>query len=196
MTTRMAYSAEQKETATSLALEHGVKAAAAQTGINLNSLRSWVTRRQHGLPLDATPKKNERQRPHERPESPPLPEGVTLTDESGAIRTPRSLYISVARADGWWLEDRSNVTIDLLGRKQIKSWRHRPVASWVVIERQNGGLDDEPKWRDLVAYVPGLGGDNEALPDETVHESELDCLGPHGCTGHDLDIKKTPEVSA
>ena len=196
MTTRLAYTAEQKAEATSMALRLGVAVAAGALGINGNSIRSWLTRRQHGLPLADTPVKTERQRPHERPESPPLPEGVTLVDETGALRTPRSLYISVAPAKGFWLEDRSFTTTAVgARRKHTDSWHHRPVAAFAIVERVNVGLD-EPPWRECVAMVPGYGQDNEGFIEEVVHESQLDCVGPHGCTGHDLDIKKTPEVSA
>jgi hypothetical protein len=137
------------------------------------------------LPLDATPKKNERQRPHERPESPPLPEGVTLVDETGALRTPRSLYISIAPSSGWWLADWTNTRTTVgARRKQSKTWRHRPVAAFAVLERQNPA---EESWREIVALCPGYGQDNEGFIEEVVHESQLDCVGPHGCTGHDLE---------
>jgi len=200
MTTRMAYSAEAKAEAVSLALQIGARAAAAQTGISVNTIRAWVARRQRGLPLNSTPKKTERHLVNDRPESPPLPDGVTLTDETGALRTPRSLYVSVAPSSGWWLADWSNTTTEVgARRKQSKSWHHRPVAAFAIIERLNVGLD-EPPWRECVALSIGYGTDNEGLLEECFHESTLPCVGPNGCTGHlieDLAIKKkTPEVSA
>jgi transposase-like protein len=194
--TRLAYTAEQKAEATSMALRLGVAVAAGALGINRNSIRSWVTRRQHGLPLDATPKVHPRHPANERPEAPPLPDGVTLVDESGAIRTPRSLYISVAPAKGFWLEDRSFTTTAVgARRKHTDSWHHRPVAAFAIVERVNVGLD-EPPWRECVALCIGYGPDNEALLEECVHESDLTCIGPHGCTGHvEVLVKTVKEIT-
>ena len=200
MTTRAAYSAEQKAEATSLSFQIGARVASEQTGVNLNSLRTWVNRRQHGLTLSATPQVHPRHPANERPESPPMPDISALVDETGALRTPRSLYVSVAPSSGWWLADWSNTTTEVgARRKQSKSWHHRPVAAFAIIERLNVGLD-EPPWRECVALSIGYGTDNEGLLEECFHESTLPCVGPNGCTGHlieDLAIKKkTPEVSA
>jgi hypothetical protein len=138
-------------------------------------------------------------RPNERPERPPVAEGVTLTDENGQIRTPRSLYVSLAPATGWWFEDRGNITTTAgARRKQTNSWHHRAVSAFAIVERLNVGLG-EPPWRECVAMIPGYQIDQEALLEEVVHESELDCIGPHGCAGHAEvpDIKKsTQEVIA
>jgi len=199
MSGRRAYTADEKAVATSLALQHGVAVAAAQTGIPANTLRGWRQRRNSGLPLDATPQKTPRQQPHDRPEPPPLPDGCTRVDENGHIRTPRSLFISLSPSKGFWLEDRSNITTEWQGRRRLDSWRHRPVAAFAVVERINVGLG-EPPWREIVGVVPNYGLDEECLVSECVHESELPCTGPHGCVGHlveDLDIKKrTQEVIA
>jgi transposase-like protein len=125
MKTRAAFTAERKAEAVSDALRLGVRVAAATLGINLNTIRAWVARRQHGLPLANTPKADPRHLKRtaetsavERPVSPPLPPGVTLVGEQGHIRTPRSLYISVARADGWWFEDWSNTTTTVGARRK------------------------------------------------------------------------------
>jgi transposase-like protein len=197
MSGRRAYTADEKATATSLALEHGVKFAAAKTGIPANTIRGWRQRRLAGLLLDATPQRHERHLANERPESPPLPDGVTLVDENGHVRTPRTLYVSVARATGWWFEDRGNVTTAVgARRKQTDSWHHRPVAAFAVCERTNVGLG-EPPYREIVAMIPGYGIEQQALLEEVVHESELDCIENGGCAGHVEDLAKTPkEITA
>jgi transposase-like protein len=191
--TRLAYTAVEKAEATSRAFEIGASKAAAQTGISPNTLRSWCQRRNSGLALNATPQTHERRLRSERPLSPPLPEGVSLVDESGRIRTPRSLYISVAEASGWWFADRSGITPALARKRGGYTWRHVKVAAFAIIERVNVGLD-EPPYRECVAMVPGYGLDQQALVGEVAHESELPCIGPHGCSGHVEDIasKKKP----
>ena len=198
MTTRAAYSANEKEAATSIALQRGVKVAAAETGVNLNSLRSWVTRRQHGLPLNSTPKVHPRHPANERPVRPELPEGVTTVDEQGRIRTPRSLFLSVGSSKGWFYEDRADA-VNVKRKRGTYTYRHIPVAMWALIERVNVG-QGEPPWREIVGIVPRASADQEVMPEECFHESTLPCVGPNGCTGHlieDLAIKKkTPEVSA
>jgi hypothetical protein len=179
MTTRMAYSAEQKETATSLALEHGVKAASEQTGVNLNSIRGWVTRRQHGLPLDATPQVHERHAANERPESPPMPDISALVDADGCLRCPRSLYVSVSDARGWFWADMPGVP----RKKNPPPWFHRPVAMWALVQRTNVGLD-EPPWREIVGIVPRASADQEVMVEECYHASALACLVDGRCVGH------------
>jgi transposase-like protein len=184
--TRRAYTAEEKETATSLALEHGVKAASEQTGVNLNSIRSWITRRQHGLPLHATPKVHERHLATQRPVSPPLPDISALVDDQGCLRCPRSLYVSVSDARGWFWADIPGVP----RKKNPPPWFHRPLALWAVLERVNDDLPDY-KWRDLVGICPRAGLDEEVLVCECYHESELAaCLVDGRCSGHTESLKE------
>jgi transposase-like protein len=181
----MAYTAEQKAEATSMALRLGVAVAAGALGINRNSIRSWVTRRQHGLPLDATPKVHPRHPANERPESPPLPDISALVDDQGALRCPRSLYVSVSDARGWFWADMSGVP----RKKNPPPWFHIPVAMWALIERVNVGLD-QPKWVDLVGIVPRASADQEVMVEECYHESELDCIVNGRCGGHTESLKE------
>jgi hypothetical protein len=159
--TRLAYTADEKAVAVSIALEHGVRFAAAETGVNRHTLRMWRSRRNRGLALNATPQKNPRRTANERPVSPPLPPGVSLTDQDGRIKTPRSLFISLARADGWWFADRSGITPALARRRDGYAWKHIPVAAFAIIERVNADLG-EPKWRECVALVPNYAQDQQA----------------------------------
>jgi transposase-like protein len=179
--TRSAFTAEQKAEAVNLAFQIGTKAAAFDLGISCNSIQSWMTRRREGLPLAATPKKSERPSHSERPVSPELPEGVTTVDENGRLRTPRSLFVSVAPATGWWYEDRSAITAAVARYKHSYEWRHVAVLAFAIVERVNVG---EPPWREVVGLVPRSGLDQQVMVEECFHESELDCLVSGKCHGH------------
>jgi len=189
--TRLAYTSAAKADAVSLAFQIGTRAASEQTGINLNSIRSWITRRQHGLPLHATPKVHERQQPHERPVSPELPEGVTTVDEQGHIRTPRSLFLSVGSSKDWFYEDRSDA-VNVRKRGGTYTYRHVPVAMWALVQRTNVGLD-EPPWREIVGIAPRASADQEVMVEECYHASALACLVDGRCVGHVENLTKTPK---
>jgi hypothetical protein len=126
--------------------------------------------------------------------SPEIPESVHTVDEDGRIRTPRSLFISVAPATGWYFEDRSGITVALRKYRHEYQWQHVAVAAFAVLERVNVG---EPPYREVVGLVPRAEVDQQVMLDECFHESELSCLVSGRCKGHreNLDNPISEKVS-